>query len=85
MSWLGQPWHADAFPASSLSVPGQCSGTSATGVDMIYELLLLVIQSTIKKIYTIYIGVEWLDSMIGLFCYQSNAICNDTNTSLLVC
>jgi len=33
-TWLGQPAHADALPACSDVVPGQCSGTSPSNPAM---------------------------------------------------
>lgn len=37
--WLGHPWHAEALPASVLSVPGQCSGIASVSAEIKIEMI----------------------------------------------
>ena len=43
--WFGQPWHASAFPAASLSVPGQCSGTLSLLIVVAAEVEVLQVPA----------------------------------------
>lgn len=55
VTWLGQPWHALAFPASSLPVPGQSSRKNVIDLVTFNLYFLNVKPKTVNTNHVAYV------------------------------